>query len=138
MSAPATDEDVVRTDLMQQHRDREKSGTKRRSMPQEDTDKPKTRKPSISPEPDSVKEAKSQKITSSPDIDHLLVVYRNQNEDERHNRMTKRLNGIGFNKNDAPVLTELAEKYLDNGTLSKDELATVHRLIAKYRRQWAQ
>ena len=135
MSAPATDENVVRTDLMQQHRDREKSGTKRRVMPPEDT--PKARKDSKQPEPNSEPAAQEQKITSSPDIDHLLVVYRNQNEDERHNRMTKRLNGIGFNKNDAPVLTELAEKYLDNGTLSKDELATVHRLIAKYRRQWA-
>jgi len=136
-STPATDEDVVRTDLMQQHRDHEKSGTKRRAMPQEDTDKPKTRKPSISSEPDSVKEAKSQKITSSPDIDHLLVVYRNQNDDERHNRMTKRLNGIGFNKMDAPMLTELAEKFLDEGYLTESELETVHRLIAKYRRQWA-
>ena len=73
----------------------------------------------------------------NPDIDHLLIVYRNQNEDEKFNRMTKRLNRKGFNKMDAPVLTELAEKYLDNGNLSKDELATVHRLIAKYRRQWA-
>ena len=133
MSAPATDENVVRTDLMQQHRDREKSGTKRRVMPPEDT--PKARKDSKQPEWEQA--FKEPKIKSSPDIDHLLVVYRNQNEDERHNRMTKRLNGIGFNKNDAPVLTELAEKYLDNGTLSKDELATVHRLIAKYRRQWA-
>lgn len=137
MSAPATDEDVVRTDLMQQHRDREKSGTKRRAMPQEDTDMPKSETASGVPEPNSVKEAKSQKITSSPDIDHLLVVYRNQNDDERHNRMTKRLNGIGFNKMDAPMLTELAEKYLDEGYLTESELETVHRLIAKYRRQWA-
>ena len=73
----------------------------------------------------------------NPDIDHLLIVYRNQNADEKSTKMTKRLNGIGFNKMDAPVLTELAEKYLDNGNLTKDELATVHRLIAKYRRQWA-
>ena len=73
----------------------------------------------------------------NPDIDHLLIVYRNQNADEKSTKMTKRLNGIGFNKMDAPVLTELAEKYLDNGNLTKDELETVHRLIAKYRRQWA-
>ena len=73
----------------------------------------------------------------NPDIDHLLIVYRNQNADEKSTKMTKRLNGIGFNKMDAPVLTELAEKYLGNDNLSKDELETVHRLIAKYRRQWA-
>ena len=77
------------------------------------------------------------RIATNSDIDHLLIVYRNQNEDEKHNRMTRRLNGVGFNKMDAPVLTELAEKYLDNGNLTKDELETVHRLIAKYRRQWA-
>jgi hypothetical protein len=134
-SAPASDEDVVHTDLMQQHR--EKSCTKRRAMPQEDTDKPKTRKPSISPEPESKQEPKGQETTSDLDIDHLLVVYRNQNPDERDTKMTRRLNRKGFNKTDAPVLTELAEKYLDNGNLSKEELATVHRLITKYWRQWS-
>ena len=77
------------------------------------------------------------RIATNSDIDHLLIVYRNQNADEKSTKMTKRLNGIGFNKMDAPVLTELAEKYLDNGNLTKDELETVHRLIAKYRRQWA-
>jgi hypothetical protein len=46
------------------------------------------------------------------------------------------LNGKGFNKMDAPVLTELAEKYLAQGCLTEGELATVHHLIAKYRRQW--
>ena len=137
MSAPATDDDVVRDYLMQRHRDRKKTGTKHRTMDQEDADMPKSETASGVPEPNSVKEAKSQKITSSPDIDHLLVVYRNQNDDERHNRMTKRLNGIGFNKMDAPMLTELAEKFLDEGYLTESELETVHRLIAKYRRQWA-
>ena len=73
----------------------------------------------------------------NPDIDHLLIVYRNQNEDEKYNRMTKRLNKKGFNKMDAPVLTELAEDYLDKGYLTEDELATVRRLIAKYWKQWA-
>ena len=73
----------------------------------------------------------------SPDIDHLLVVYRNQNDDEKHSRMTKRENGVGFNKQDAPILTELAEDYLDKGYLTEDELATVRRLIAKYWKQWA-
>lgn len=106
-------------------------------MDQEDADIPKTGTTSRSPEADSEQEPKGQETTSNPDIDHLLTVYRNQNEDEKYNRMTKRLNGKGFNKTDAPVLTELAEKYLDDGNLSKEELATVHRLIAKYRRQWA-
>ena len=38
MSAPATDDDVVRDYLMQRHRDRKKTGTKRRTMDQEDAD----------------------------------------------------------------------------------------------------
>ncbi len=38
---------------------------------------------------------------------------------------------------DAPVLTDLAEDYLDKGYLTEDELATVRRLIAKYWKQWA-
>lgn len=137
MSAPATDDDVVRDYLMQRHRDRKKTGTKRRTMDQEDADMQKSETASVVPEPNSEQAFKEQKITSSPDIDHLLVVYRNQNPDERDTKMTKRLNRKGFNKNDAPVLTELAEKYLDNGNLSKDELATVHRLITKYWRQWS-
>ena len=107
---------------------------------------PKTdKKPDSTPEDDGTEPIEKKTDPRSggnrglmnPDIDHLLIVYRNQNEDEKFNRMTKRLNRKGFNKMDAPVLTELAEKYLDNGNLSKDELATVHRLIAKYRRQWA-
>ena len=105
-------------------------------MNQEDAEMPKTGTTSRSLEADSEQASEGRKTTSSPDIDHLLTVYRNQNEDEKYNRMTKRLNKKGFNKMDAPVLTELAEDYLDKGYLTEDELATVRRLIAKYRRQW--
>ena len=105
-------------------------------MDQEDADMQKMGTISRSPEADSEKASEGRKTTSNPDIDHLLIVYRNQNEDEKYNRMTKRLNRKGFNKMDAPVLTELAEDYLDKGYLTEDELATVRRLIAKYRRQW--
>ena len=114
----------------------EKAAVKRRAIDQEDTDMAKSGTTSRSPEADSEHESEGRKITSSPDIDHLLVVYRNQNMDEKHSRMTKRRNGIGFNKNDAPILTEIAEKYLDNVNLTKDELETVHHLIAKYWKQW--
>ena len=135
MSMDEYEEEMIRAYFSQQHG--EKAAVKRRAMDQEDADMPKTGTTSRSPKLESKQEPKGRKTTSTPDIDHLLVVYRNQNEDEKYNRMTKRLNGVGFNKNDAPVLTELAEKYLKNGSLSQDELATVHRLIAKYRRQWA-
>ena len=128
-STPATDEDVVHDYL----RSREKSGTKRRVMPPEDT--PKARKDSKQPEWEQA--FKEPKIKSSPDIDHLLVVYRNQNDDEIHAKRTKRWNGKGFNKQDAAVLTELAEDYQEKGFLTEGELETVHRLITKYWRQWS-
>ena len=76
-------------------------------------------------------------IATDPDIERLLVVYRNQNADEINERTTKRVNGIGFNKKDAPVLTELAEKYLAQGYLTESDLATVKLKITKYRRQYS-
>lgn len=105
-------------------------------MDQENADMPKSGTASRPSEAVSEQASEERKTTSNLDIDHLLTVYQNQNEDEIHAKRTKRLNGKGFNKMDAPVLTELAEKYLENGSLSRDELETVHRLIAKYRRQW--
>ena len=72
-----------------------------------------------------------------PDIEHLLIVYRNQTSEEVEKQTANRKNKIGFNKADAPILTALAEKYLDQGELSPAELATVRRLIAKYWKQWS-
>jgi hypothetical protein len=82
-------------------------------------------------------EEDEKRITEDPDIDHLLIVYRNQNPDERFAMATKRVNGVGFNKHDAPVLTPLAEKYLVEGFLFESEMETVHHLVPKYWRQWA-
>jgi hypothetical protein len=82
-------------------------------------------------------ESDEKRITEDPDIDHLLVVYRNQNPDEKFAMATKRVNGVGFNKHDAPVLTPLAEKYLADGYLFEREMETVHHLVPKYWRQWA-
>ena len=82
-------------------------------------------------------ESDEKRITEDPDIDHLLVVYRNQNPDERFAMATKRVNGIGFNKHDAPLLTPLAEKYLADGYLFESEMETVHHLVPKYWRQWS-
>jgi hypothetical protein len=135
MSMAEYEEEMIRAYLSQKHG--EKTAVKRRVMDQEDADMPKSGTASRLPESESKQGPKGQKTTSNPDIDHLLIVYRNQNEDEKYNRMTKRLNRKGFNKMDAPVLTELAEDYLDKGYLTEDELATVRRLIAKYWKQWA-
>ena len=134
MSMAEYEEEMIRAYLSQKHG--EKVAVKRRAIDQEDTDMAKSGTTSSSPEADSEHASEGRKITSSPDIDHLLIVYRNQNDDEIHAKRTKRLNGKGFNKMDAPVLTELAEKYLNEGYLAESELETVHRLIAKYRKQW--
>ncbi len=134
MSMDKYEEEMIRAYFSQQHG--EKTAFKRHAIDQEDTDLAKSGTTSRSPEVESEQVPKGQKITTSPDIDHLLIVYRNQNDDEIHAKRTKRLNGKGFNKMDAPVLTELAEKYLNEGYLAESELETVHRLIAKYRKQW--
>ena len=81
-------------------------------------------------------EAEKALRADNPDIRHLLVVYRNQTNDEKRDMTAKKQNGIGFNRADAPILTALAEKYLKVGALTSSELATVRRLIVKYWRQW--
>lgn len=43
-----------------------------------------------------------------------------------------------FNKHDAPILTTIAENYLENGFVFRDDLATVSHLIQKYHAQWGE
>ena len=78
-----------------------------------------------------------ERITSHPDIDRLLKVYYNQTDDEQNRCFTESLNGVGFNKIDAPILTELAEKYISQGYLTAEELAIVSARIKKYHKQWS-
>ena len=78
------------------------------------------------------------KVYSHEDIDHLLIVYDNQTGQEKGALNTKKRNGIGFNKADAPILSELAEKFLGNGFLSPKELKIVSERITKYHNQWRQ
>ena len=81
-------------------------------------------------------ETKKDRVLQHPDIDKLIVVYNNQTSVEKNNASTKKMNGQGFNKFDAPILTPIAEKYLLEGSISRNELLTVSRLIPKYHRQW--
>jgi ATP-dependent exoDNAse (exonuclease V) alpha subunit len=76
------------------------------------------------------------KVYSHKDIDHLLIVYDNQTGQEKGDLTAKKRNGVGFNKADAPILSELAEKFLSEGFLSSTELETVSERIAKYHKQW--
>jgi len=76
------------------------------------------------------------RITSHPDLEHLMIVYNGQTGREKSNGMTRGINGIGFNKVDAPILTPIAEKYASCGYVTREELSIVSRLIRKYHRQW--
>lgn len=76
------------------------------------------------------------KVTSHPDLDHLIVVYKNQTGNEKGGKITEKKNGIGFNKHDAPILTPIAENYIESGFVYKDDFAIVSRLIQKYHAQW--
>ena len=75
-------------------------------------------------------------VYSHKDIDHLLIVYDYQTGQEKGALTAKKRNGVGFNKADAPILSELAEKFLRDGFLSSTELKTVSARIAKYHKQW--
>ncbi len=77
-----------------------------------------------------------EKVYQHEDIDHLLTVYRNQTGDEKEKGVAKCVNGKGFNKVDAPILTPLAEFYLRNKFLYRSDQQTVSRLIRKYHAQW--
>lgn len=78
------------------------------------------------------------KVSHHPDLDHLIIVYRNQTSDEKGEASTIKKNGKGFNKHDAPILTAIAENYLEYGFVFQDDLATVSHLIQKYHAQWGE
>ena len=81
-------------------------------------------------------QVEADKVYSHKDIDHLLIVYDYQTGQEKGELTAKKRNGVGFNKADAPILSELAEKFLSDGFLSSAELKTVSERIAKYHKQW--
>ena len=145
MSIPEEDVEAVRAFLAQLHSKKEAASDYTKSPAKENPSEVNSSKSALSEsEPDSIQSESAAEelcdeplVSTSPDIDHLIIVYRNQNGDERCDKTSKRLNGIGFNKMDAPILTELAEKYLTEGFLTKSEVAIVHRLISKYRKQWS-
>lgn len=78
----------------------------------------------------------TNKVLQHPDLDHLIIVYKNQTGDEKGEALTIKKNGKGFNKHDAPILTTIAENYLEYGFVFQDDLATVSHLIQKYHAQW--
>ena len=82
--------------------------------------------------------AEKEKVYQHEDIDHLLMVYSNQTGDEKQNGRAKHVNGKGFNKADAAILTSIAEFYLKNKYLYRSDMQTVSRRIRKYHAQWGE
>ncbi len=81
-------------------------------------------------------EEQDDRIYKHPALEHLMIVYDGQTGLEKTEGTTRRDNGIGFNKVDAPILTPIAEKYASCGYVTREELSIVSRLIRKYHRQW--
>jgi hypothetical protein len=62
-------------------------------------------------------------------------IYENQTEYERVAEATQENNGIGFNGNDAAILTSYAKFYKERGFLTKNQTAVARKKIKKYHRQ---
>lgn len=62
----------------------------------------------------------------------LITIYRNQTPDERTGQMTKFHNALGFTAYDAPILSSIAESYINTNAISADQLRTVKNIIPKY------
>jgi len=83
-----------------------------------------------------IRSLQGKRYTNEPDIEHLMIVYHNQTADEKNEYRTEPRNGIGFNKYDAKILTEIAVSYLNKGFLSEAEMRIVRERIPKYHLQW--
>lgn len=77
-----------------------------------------------------------QRVYEHPDIRKLLAVYHNQTGEEKGNRTAKYKNSLGFNRVDAPVLTPIAEHFLEKGFVWSFDLEEISFRIGKYHRQW--
>lgn len=65
----------------------------------------------------------------------LLRIYSFQTESEQMSGQTHETNRIGFNANDAEILTSFAEQLKNKGWLSKKQLDLTRKKIVKYSRQ---
>ena len=67
---------------------------------------------------------------------HLLFLYTLQTDDEKRRKYCSCLNGKGFNKIDAKILTSIAEHYIRKGAISQKQYEVVQKRIHKYHSQW--
>ena len=65
----------------------------------------------------------------------LMVVYDNQEPDEKTGEQSIHSNGMGFSKFDAKFLTSLARQYRNRGNLSPKQIVFLKKKIGRYWRQ---
>jgi hypothetical protein len=68
----------------------------------------------------------------------LLMLYQQQEVDERRVQITTHNNGVGFNKGDSPFLSYCSLKFINKQTLSADEERDCRRMMKKYAKQLSQ
>ena len=62
----------------------------------------------------------------------LLLVHRNQTDDEQHAQATLEHNGIGFSGPDAEILSSFAQQYQRRGSLSPRQMHVLKRKMPSY------
>jgi hypothetical protein len=67
----------------------------------------------------------------------LQAVYERQTRDEQAVKVTKHVNGRGFNGPDAPILSDIAQKSIRYGSLTPRQTSLVARKLQKYAGQLA-
>lgn len=65
----------------------------------------------------------------------LLKLYGYQTKDEQETKSTMSLNGIGFNSNDALILSNMAEFLTEKKFLTNKQIEFVRKRIRKYSKQ---
>lgn len=65
----------------------------------------------------------------------LVRIYERQTSEEQLKETTVTENGVGFNGNDAEILTSFAKQYLKRGFLSEKQMIVLKKKISKYWKQ---
>ncbi len=65
----------------------------------------------------------------------LVVIYNDQDEDEKRFNIARKRNNVGFSKVDASEMCILAQKVRRKLTITSDNMNIIHRKMPKYWRQ---
>ena len=73
-------------------------------------------------------------LSVNPDqaLKALVILFNRQTADEQAEEHTRPMNFVGFNHNDAKVLTSIAKQYINGHTLSERQMEVIMRLVPKY------